>query len=569
MQTPKHTYKNYQHLILLWLPVVIYLAYAFFLTGQIKTLNIQHQFNDALVFLAGAFRWEKGQLLGVNYTTPIGHLGQAIPAIILSVANDARLAFLGSNIFFGFLAILIIQRATHLGLPLLLQWCAIALILFISLTPASFMSTGNIAMYYNRWSLAIFGASLVWLNSLLHTKYKPNLLDSFILGAIFVLLFFIKVTTAAAFGLYSILFICQKKFHWKDLSISAVFFTLLLAMIEIISGGTITGYISYLLLLSPDRAIIFGRGIRKLILNNATEIYLFIWYAAGIFIYIGKPSKALLTTVIATAATLLLSILVVSQNTAHFFCFFLPAFSALGLTYSINSYDTRYRLRSVVSILLLVSITAPIVIFSLSQAYTGFRNAVSFKPYKYIYELSELNKRLKGIAVTTTDPPSTPIIKKMAALSTAPLKDFLSGLDGLGRESERPATIAEEFLLLKQAKLAIKEHCQAGARVSAIAWVDFTPLLLGDDYSPGNAYQFMSWNSNINSKTAQPEWLVDNSDCILLPKIYFNRYDHLLANYFHPILEDKFTSKKENSMWYIFTNLSELDAGAKGRIFSQ
>ena len=250
------------------------------------------------------------------------------------------------------------------------------------------MSTGNIAMYYNRWSLAILGASLVWLNSLLHTKYKPNLLDSFILGAIFVLLFFIKITTAAAFGLYSILFICQKKFHWKDLLISAVFFTVLLAMIEIISGGTITGYISYLLLMSPDRAIIFGRGIRKLILSNATEIYLFIWYAAGIFIYIGKPSKALLTTVIATAATLLLSVWVVSQNNGQF-QHVLPTFSALGLTYSINSYGTPYRLRGVVSILLLVSITAPIVIFSLSQAYTGFRNAVSFKPDKYIYELSD------------------------------------------------------------------------------------------------------------------------------------------------------------------------------------
>ena len=139
-------------------------------------------------------------------------------------------------------------------------------------------------------------------------------------------------------------------------------------------------------------------------------------------------------------------------------------------------------------------------------------------------------------------------------------QDFLAGLDGLGRGSERPATIAEEFLLLKQAKLEIEENCQAGARVSAIAWVDFTPLLLGDDYSPGNAFfgGYMYWNSNPKRITRfTTEWLIDNSDCILLPKIYFAWYDHLLAKYFHPILEDKFTSKKENSMWYIFTNLSK------------
>ena len=153
----------------------------------------------------------------------------------------------------------------------------------------------------------------------------------------------------------------------------------------------------------------------------------------------------------------------------------------------------------------------------------------------------------------------------------SPQKDFLAGLDGLGRESEKPATIAEEFLLLKQAKLAIKEHCQAGARVSAIAWVDFTPLLLGDDYSPGNAFHWAyPIHQYLNRKTRfTTEWLIDNSDCILLPKIYFTGQTHLTANYFHPILENKFTSKKENSMWYIFTNLSELDAGAKGRIFSQ
>ena len=159
----------------------------------------------------------------------------------------------------------------------------------------------------------------------------------------------------------------------------------------------------------------------------------------------------------------------------------------------------------------------------------------------------------------------------MAALSTIPLNDFLSGLAGLKRTGLWPATLAEEFLLLKQAKLAIKEHCQAGARVSSIAQVDFTPLLLGDDYSPGNAFHWAyPIHQYLNRKTRfTTEWLIDNSDCILLPKVYFAWFGHVTSNYFHPILENKFTSKKENSMWYIFTNLSELDAGAKGRIFSQ
>ena len=539
-------------------PLALALAGGLWLVATVDTLPINHQLNDALIVLSGMFRVHHGQQPGADYVTVLGQLSQILPGVFYGWTGRALSAYLLANLTFCLLALLVLYRAAVRGVPMVLHWAAAIPIVLLTLTPAAIFRAGDISMSYNRWALGLFCAATVWLFSLLHQDSRRDLLDGYVLGAVFSVLVLTKITFAPVLLLLASLLVLYRALHPRQLGAALALTCVTLAFVELWTGGFIS-YLQTLYAMTGTRDVLRWPFLMRLVDTSSTEVLLFLIPVIVLPLALpGKDWGLRRRVLITTFVCLVSSFFLASQNAAQH-KLVVPLFIAIGVA-SVLMRERVVTPRAVVpGLLVAVVAIGPLYVFLTDLLEDSFQAAIWNEPRQYRRNLAELHPALEGFVVSErVDVPLDP--EEMRALGNASLRDvetYRATLVALGRNRPQSLSVTEEFEMVSALKPTIERHCEVGDRIAAIAYVDPTPLFAEDRYRLGRSSIVAAWGTSISASWhPEDDWLFSRTDCILLPKVFFNHYDYSLIDFYRPKVTQSYELSGDTLFWQAFRKRS-------------
>ena len=408
-------------------------------------------------------------------------------------------------------------------------------------------------MSYNRWALALFCAATVWLCSFLRPRPTSDLVDGVILGAVFSVLALTKITFAPAFLVLASLLVLDRAFTRRQVLTAVVLTCATLLVVELTTHGLVA-YLHNLYVMSGVRGWRWSTVVRVYD-TSRTELLLWLIPAVVLSLCLLGTRRAVLGRIwVGMVTCVALSFFLAAQNAAQH-KLVVPLFATIGVASVLWHERTPITKRALPALLIAVAAIAPLHLLITDLLADSFTAAIRRTPDQYQRDLAELHPGLAGLVVseradTRADPET---LQTLADASFQSADGYRETLASLGRDRPQPLSVLEQFDMVAALQAVISNHCESGDRLSAIAWVDPTPLLAGERHGLGRSILYAHWGDSIDAyRRPEDDWLFSRTDCVLVPKIFFNRYDYDLITFYRPRVAATYDLVGEDAYWQAF-----------------